>query len=68
MKNRYSFDRDKISGVAPMALDNGVMKISPNNPVMAPKMKGDKNPVAAIFSASEYLRAPSACEMKLPEP
>jgi hypothetical protein len=42
-----------MSGVAPIALDNGVRKISPNKPDITPKMKGDKKPVAAIFSASE---------------
>jgi hypothetical protein len=42
-----------MSGVAPMARDNGVKNISPNKPDIAPKMNGDRNPVAAIFSASE---------------
>ena len=42
-----------MSGVAPMARDSGVRNINPKIPAMAPKMKGDRNPVAAIFSASE---------------
>ena len=51
-----------------MAFDKGVRNISPNIPAMAPKMNGDRKPVAAILSASEYFLAPNACEMKLPEP
>ena len=57
-----------MSGVAPIAFDNGVRNINPNIPATVPKMKGDRNPVAAILSASEYFFAPKACEIKLPEP
>ena len=57
-----------MSGVAPIAFDKGVRNISPKIPAIAPKMKGDRKPVAAILSASEYFFAPNACEMKLPEP
>lgn len=51
-----------------MAFDKGVRNISPNIPAIVPNMNGDRKPVAAILSASEYFFAPNACEMKLPEP
>ena len=49
--------------MAPKARDKGEMKIMQMRPAMAPKIKGEKNPVAAIRPAFCPCFAPKAREM-----